>query len=250
MGIAEWILLAIPVIVFLDLIICLFYCLIAEKLDERKFRKRAASRNQEGSSPAEPKEASGPKKFVISIWLYLDSFLYGFMRYSILCVGKIPSHAIRKFLYRFVFRMKITRKSVIYGGCEIRSPWNIRMGNAVVAVGCILDGREKITIGDNVVFGSNVRLWTEEHSLNDPLFRVLEENSQEIVIEDRAWICSDSTLLPGVRVGEGAVVASRACVTKDCEPYTVYGGVPAKKISDRNRELIYELSGKPTWRFY
>lgn len=55
--------------------------------------------------------------------------------------------------------------------------------------------------------------------------------------------------MPGVKIGEGAVIAAKALVCKNCEPYGIYGGVPAKKISDRTRNLTYVLSGKPHWHF-
>ncbi len=100
------------------------------------------------------------------------------------------------------------------------------------------------------MLGSFVHIWTNEHSVDDPYFRVLAENKRPVIIEDRVWICSDSTILPGCTIHEGAVVASRACVTKDCEAYGVYGGIPARKIKERNHELKYELGGKPTWHFY
>jgi len=60
-----------------------------------------------------------------------------------------------------------------------------------------------------------------------------------VEIGDYAWVCSRSIILPGVKVGEGAVVACGAVVTKDVEPYTVVGGIPAKKIADRNKNLEY-----------
>ena len=67
----------------------------------------------------------------------------------------------------------------------------------------------------------------------------------ETMIEDYVWICSRSILLPGVHIGEGAVIASGAVVTKDVEPYTVVGGIPAKKIGERkNRELNYSAYHK------
>ena len=146
--------------------------------------------------------------------------------------------------------MKITKRTVIYGGCEIRSPWNIKADNCVISTYCILDGRRGITIGDNVVFGGGVHIWTEEHDVNDPLFAVNFDNAQPVVIENHAWICSDSTILPGIHIGEGAVVATRAVVTKNCEAFGIYGGVPAKKIGTRTNKLEYQLNGKPTWHFY
>jgi len=63
-----------------------------------------------------------------------------------------------------------------------------------------------------------------------------------VIIEDYAWVSSRTTLLPGVTIGKGAVVAAGAVVTKSVEPYTVVGGVPAKKIGERSKELNYKLS--------
>lgn len=93
-------------------------------------------------------------------------------------------------------------------------------------------------------------IWTEEHDVNDKRFRVLEKNAQPVVIEKNAWICSDSTILPGVHIEEGCVLASKGCATKDCAAFGIFGGVPAKKIGDRNNEIDYELSGKSFYHFW
>lgn len=66
-----------------------------------------------------------------------------------------------------------------------------------------------------------------------------------IKIGDRAWLGPDVTVLHSVTIGEGAVVAAGAVVRKDVEPYTLVGGVPAKKIGDRQRGLRYEFPGDP-----
>ena len=60
-----------------------------------------------------------------------------------------------------------------------------------------------------------------------------------VKIEDYAWICSRAIILPNVTIGKGAVVASGAVVTKNVDAYTVVGGIPAKKIADRNTDLEY-----------
>ena len=183
-------------------------------------------------------------------YFHTYSFIYGWMRYCSLIVGIIPSNYVRKCFYKYIFAMKLTKKTVISGGCEFRSPWNIQLGNCVIQEKCLLDGRSGIVIGDNVVFGVGVHIWTQEHDVNDAYFAVNAEHSQSVIIKDYAWICSDSSILPGVVVEEGAVLASKALATKKCEAYGVYAGVPAKRISERNRDLKYVLSGKPHWHFY
>ena len=249
----------IVLIVILSLIILnnlflFFYCRIEEKFENKtRNKKKVDSKNNFGNSSNNVEKISFKrklKKFLGKIYATSNHYLYGWMRYNILLLGKFPSHRLRNLMYRYVYNMKITKKTVIYGGCEIRSPWNIKADNCVISTYCILDGRRGITIGENVVFGSGVHIWTEEHDVNDPYFAVLEKNAQPVIIKDRAWICSDSTILPGTVINEGAVVASRACVTKDCESFTIYGGVPAKKIGERSKDLRYELNGKPHWHFY
>lgn len=64
------------------------------------------------------------------------------------------------------------------------------------------------------------------------------------VYDDRAWIGPNTIILHSVHIGEGAVVAAGAVVTKDVEPYTIVAGIPAKKVGDRNRDLKYEFNGK------
>jgi acetyltransferase-like isoleucine patch superfamily enzyme len=177
-------------------------------------------------------------------------YTYGWMHYCCLMVGRIPSSHVRNFFYKFIFLMDIERNTCISGGCEFRSPWNIHLKKCVIQANCILDGRSSIYIGDNVVFGTGVHIWTQEHDVNDSLFRVLEKNSQPVTVEDRAWICSDSTILPGVAIRKGVVLASRAVATKECEAYGIYAGLPAKRIGERNHYLKYELPGKQHWHFY
>ncbi|MGC7870016.1 acyltransferase [Desulfosporosinus sp. SYSU MS00001] len=244
MGIAEMIIFLFLILHILNLLFLSLYCRLARILDQRHRAKEEMNQNQINNQ--QPKKLPLIKR----IYSWLEPYFYGWMRYSIIVIGHIPSHRIRNFLYRFVFCMQITTRTVIYGGCEIRSPWNIKAGNCVISTYCILDGRNGIEFGDNVVLGSGVHIWTEEHGLNDPLFGVQNENRAPVVMKSHAWVCSDSTLLPGVIVGEGAVVASRACLTKDAEPFGVYAGIPARKIKERNRDLPYVLTGKPTWHFY
>ena len=66
----------------------------------------------------------------------------------------------------------------------------------------------------------------------------------KVIIESRAWIGPNVIILPGVHVGEGAVCAAGCVVTKDVEPYSVVAGIPAQKVNERPRNLVYEFHGK------
>ena len=120
---------------------------------------------------------------------------------------------------------------------------NIAVGNGtIIGDESKLDGRNGIIIGENVNFSTGVWIWTEQHDMNDPDFRVNDKGGC-VVVGDRAWLSTRTIILPRVQIGEGAVVAAGAVVTRDCEPFSVYGGIPAKKIAERNRNMQYQFSG-------
>lgn len=168
------------------------------------------------------------------VWL----LLHGFKFLSLLIIGRVPSHVARKMLYRSM-GMKIGRNSTVYMGAEVRHPAAITVGdNTIIGHDAILDGRHGIHIGNNVNFSTGVWIWTVQHDHNDPDFR---DVGGPVVIGDNAWVSCRTVILPGVTIGEGAVVAAGAVVTKDVQPYTVVGGVPAKKIADRPRDIRYRL---------
>lgn len=93
---------------------------------------------------------------------------------------------------------------------------------------CTFFGRGGITIGDDVFIGPKVNLITINHD-PDPENRSATYG-RPIIIEDKAWIGINSTILPGVRIGYGAIVGAGSVVTKDVPPMTVVAGNPAKFI--------------------
>jgi acetyltransferase-like isoleucine patch superfamily enzyme len=168
------------------------------------------------------------------VWL----ILHGFKFWVLLLIGHVPSHLARKMLYRRL-GMSIGKRSSVYMGAEIRHPAAITVGDdTIIGHDAILDGRHGIRIGNNVNFSTGVWIWTVQHNHNDPFFG---DVGGPVVIGDHAWISCRTVILPGVTIGEGAVVAAGAVVTKDVQPYTVVGGVPAKKIADRPRDIRYCL---------
>ncbi len=166
----------------------------------------------------------------------------GLTQVGVRAVGWIPSHHLRLLAYRRLFGMSIGRGSTVYRTPEIRKPSRIEIGhNTVIGTGAVLDGRGGLRIGDNVNLSSGVWVWTMQHDKDSADFAA---EAAPVVIGNRAWLSCRTTILPGVTIGDGAVVCAGAVVTSDVAPYAVVGGVPAKPIGERNRELTYTLSGR------
>jgi acetyltransferase-like isoleucine patch superfamily enzyme len=167
--------------------------------------------------------------FTAFIWLYLQF------------VSLIPIRMLRNTFLR-ISGMKINN-SIIYGMFHIRKPWKITIEeNTVIGHGVTLDGRNGISIGRNVNFSSEVMVWTMQHDYNCPYF---SPTGGPVIIGDFAWISVRAIILPNITIGEGAVVAAGAVVTSDVAPYTIVGGVPAKVIGKRKKELIYNPAINP-----
>ncbi len=153
--------------------------------------------------------------------------------------GKLPSRRLRSWIYQRCYGLKLGAYSAIYHSCELRDPHRIVIGDySSIGDHCILDGRGGLTIGNSVNFSTGVWVWTEQHEKNDPDFACVRA---PVVVEDFVWISCRTVILPGVRIGQGAVVAAGAVVTKDVEPYAVVAGVPAKRIGTRSESLRYQI---------
>ena len=178
------------------------------------------------------------------IQLLVNRYCSGFYRLFVRTVGMINSMHIRMFFYKYVLFMRIGERSVIYHNADIRAPYNIVIGEGViVGDNAILDGRNGILIGDNVNFSSNISIWTEQHDHRDPWFRCDTIKKNMVIIQDRAWIGPNTIILPNASVGEGTVIAAGAVVVKKTEDYSIYVGIPAKRIGERNKKLSYIMDG-------
>jgi len=165
-------------------------------------------------------------------------------------VGHLPCFALRLWWYRHVVGVRIGRDSSVFMGCYWyfyrplgRNPQPMIVGDhTIINRRCTLDGRGGLRFGDNVSISPEVMFITSQHRKDDPEFRV---EDKPIVVEDYAWVGSRATILPGVTIGRGAVVATGAVVAKDVAPFTVVGGIPAGVIGKRAVGLTYELSFRP-----
>ena len=146
-------------------------------------------------------------------------------------ITRFPSRHIRMFLLRKK-GAKIAKNVSIWRGVEIRNPKGLVIDSGCsIGPGVTLDARKGLKIGKNVTIAKDAIVWTLHHDMNSKDFHTI---GGETIIEDYAWICSRSILLPGIHVGRGAVVASGAILSKNAGDYSVMGGVPARKIGERN----------------
>ena len=95
-------------------------------------------------------------------------------------------------------------------------------------------GDAHITIGKNVFIASDCVITTCSHEIGAPEKRAGTCTYKDIVIEDGVWIGANSTILPGVNIGKGTIIAAGSVVNKDCLPNKIYAGVPAKIIKELN----------------
>lgn len=130
--------------------------------------------------------------------------------------------------------------------CDIKSPKNIYIGdNTQIGPHSLFwTTRAKIIIGNCVLMGPKVTIITGDHRTDIVGKHIIDVTDEEklskhdvdVVIGDGVWIASNVTILKGVTIGEGAVIAAGAVVINNVDSYSIYGGVPAKKIKNRFTE--------------
>jgi len=154
-------------------------------------------------------------------------------------IGWLPSHTLRILLYRSLARLHVGAHTSIHRGCRFYRPSGVTIGNhTIINRDILLDGRMGLQIGDNVSISEGTAIITLEHDPNSATF---ETRGASVRIGDRVFVGARAMLLPGVAIGEGAVVAAGAVVTRDVPSYTIVGGVPARPIGQRQQDLAYTL---------
>lgn len=159
-------------------------------------------------------------------------------------IGHVPFHLFRRFCYR-VWGVKIGKGSAIHMNTVFYYPPNISIGDdTIIGERAVLDGRDKLIIGNHVDIASEVMIYNAQHDVHDESFKAI---FAPVKIEDYVFIGPRSIILPGVTIKKGAVVGAGAVVTKDVEEFKIVGGVPAKEISEReNKNPNYKL-GRAAW---
>lgn len=153
----------------------------------------------------------------------------------------IPFFTIKHFLLKKLLKIKLGKDSSIHSGCYITGgPWgaNIEIGhNSVINRFTYLDGRFSLKIGNNVNISHYTVIQTLSHDPQSPDFAGV---IGPVIIEDHVWIGTRALILPGITIGEGAVIGAGSVVTKSIPPYSIAVGNPARVIKERTRNLKYK----------
>jgi maltose O-acetyltransferase len=170
------------------------------------------------------------KYFVAEATLYICNHI----------VAHVPSRRIRSLFYQSVMKFVVGPRGSIHMGCDFTSRWGLVIGGGtVINRRCIIDTRGRVFIGQNVSISSDVKIFTTEHDIDDPFFSGTEA---PVVIQDRAFVGTAAIILPGVTLGEGAVLCAGSIATKSIPPFEVWGGSPARYIRDRSKRLEYLIN--------
>ncbi len=157
-----------------------------------------------------------------------------------------PLHGWRRFLLR-AFGAKLADHTHIYPTARVWAPWNLICDqNATIAEDAIVYNPKPIHMGSHAIVSQQAYLCGASHDYEDPNFPLVANSIQ---LGPYSWVCARATVQPGLTLGEGAILALGSVATHDLEPWTVYGGVPARKIKQRvRRDHQHELETQPAVR--
>jgi len=126
---------------------------------------------------------------------------------------------------------------VIYTGVRIFGAQNLKVGrNCRISYDCIFQANGGIEMGDEVIFGPGVKLWSVNHVIDRTDVPIFEQgyDHKPIVIGHGVWFGANSFVMPGARIGDHVVVSAGSVVAgKDVEPYSILAGNPARKVGSR-----------------
>jgi maltose O-acetyltransferase len=149
----------------------------------------------------------------------------------------IEGFALRYLLYRMLFQ-RLDGFCYLYPGARLSHSYGISAGrNLMVNAGAFLYGRGGLRFGDDVMIGPNAVIVSSQHTFADPRIPMVYQGHTTAFVDigSDVWIGANVVILPGVTVADGTVVSAGAVVTRDTEPYSIVGGVPAARIGMRPR---------------
>ena len=149
-----------------------------------------------------------------------------------------PSSKLKGIVLK-AFGAKFGSGCVFKPGINVKSPWNLTMGdNCWLGERAWIDSLAPVVLGNNVCLSQDVYLCCGNHDWGDPAFG---KSVHGIVIEDGVWIATRATIMPGVRIASHTVVAAGTIISKSTEPYMIYAGNPAQPVKKR---IVRPIDGR------
>jgi len=157
-------------------------------------------------------------------------------------LGHVPGRA------GFYLRQKWLPGFFDYAGTDIRifehvrfrGAHKLRVGNRVqIGVGCFIQAEGGVEIGDDVILGPDVKIWSMNHAYADPDTPIQDQgyNYRNVKIGNDVWIGAGTFIMPGADIGAGTVVSAQSVVgAKTVPPYSVLAGNPARRIGSREKK--------------
>nr|WP_238566673.1 acyltransferase [Nonlabens ulvanivorans] len=170
------------------------------------------------------------KNFLVCTYESMSSIVFSLPRHQVFNV-------IKSNYLRLQGGAKIGKSITYYPGIKINPCRKLKLGNHVdLAWGVIITTGGQVEIGDRTLIGYRTIISSANHVIPENKGHIFGSghNKEKVIIECDVWIGGNCTIVAGVIIGEGAVIAAGSVVTKDVEPFTIVGGVPAKLIKKRN----------------
>lgn len=152
----------------------------------------------------------------------------------------LPRHKLfnpPKRLFLIMLGSEVGKMITFYPNIKLSPGAKMKIGDHVdFAWGVLITTGGGVSIGDRVLIGYGTKILSTNHVIPENHGKIFYSghSKSEVKIEDDVWIGANCTIVAGVTIGEGSVVAAGSVVTKDVAPFSIVGGVPAKKIKDRS----------------
>lgn len=168
------------------------------------------------------------KYSMVSNYEMINAFIFSFPRHRL--------YGYFKVLFLKLQKAKVGKRVVFYPGVFINPARNIEIGDDVdIALNTLITTGGGVEIGDRTLIGYNVQIFSCNHNIPSNKDKIFESGHQckKVTIGKDVWIGAGSIILPGVKIGDGAVIGAGSVVTKDVESFTIVAGNPAKLVKKR-----------------
>lgn len=170
----------------------------------------------------------------------MKNFFVFLFELSLKFVFSFPRGMGASYIKSLILRMagaKVGKRVTIYSGVWVFPGRNLILGDDVdLALDVLITTNGGVEIGDRSMIGYRTQILSQNHIIPENRERIFGagHKREKVVIGNDVWIGANAIVLPGVEIGEGAIVAAGSVVTKDVPPYAIVAGVPAKLIKERN----------------